>query len=96
MDAAPVLPINGTPAMPVAVCCKYGNKRYYTISFNSAQVVTHDPKYRFGTSATNNFWCDTSKNLAFKMKNFDNSAFLALPREIWPQCHAFYIWHWAP
>jgi hypothetical protein len=66
---------------------------YCTISFNSAQVVTRDPKYWFGTSATNNFWYDTSKNLAFKTKNF--IAFFAPPTEIWPQCHTFYIWHWA-
>jgi hypothetical protein len=60
---------------------------YCTISFNLARVVTCDPKYQFSTSATNKFWRDTSKNSAFKTKNFENSAFFAPPREIWPQCH---------
>jgi hypothetical protein len=57
---------------------------YCAISFNSARVVTRDPKYRFGTLATNKVWRDTSKNLAFKTKIFENSACFAPPREIWP------------
>jgi hypothetical protein len=32
---------------------------YCAISFNSTRVVTHDPKYWFGTSATNEVWRDT-------------------------------------
>jgi hypothetical protein len=57
---------------------------YCAISFNSAWVVTRDPKYRFGTSATNELWRDTSKNSALKTEFFENSAFFAPPREIWP------------
>jgi hypothetical protein len=34
---------------------------YCAISFNSARVVTRDPKHRFGTLATNKVWCDTCK-----------------------------------
>jgi hypothetical protein len=51
--------------------------KYWAISFNSARVVTCDPKYRFSTSATNKVWRDTSKNLAFKAEIFENSAFFA-------------------
>jgi hypothetical protein len=57
---------------------------YCAISFNSARAVTRDPKYRFGTSATNKVWRDTSKNLAFNTEIFENSAFFAPLREIWP------------
>jgi hypothetical protein len=58
--------------------------RYCIISFNSARVGTRDPKYRFGTAATNEFWHDTFKNSAFKTKNYDKFAFFAPRREIWP------------
>jgi hypothetical protein len=37
---------------------------YCAISFNSARVVTRDPKHRFGTSATNEVWHATCKNSA--------------------------------
>jgi hypothetical protein len=37
--------------------------KYCTISFNSARAVTRDQKYRFGTSATNEFRRDNSDKI---------------------------------
>jgi hypothetical protein len=62
---------------------------YCTISFNSAWVVTRDPKYRFGTSATNEVWRDASKNSAFKTKYFQILPFLHLQGKFGPNVTHF-------
>jgi hypothetical protein len=63
--------------------------QYCAISFNSARVVTCDPKYRFGTSAINEARRDTSKNSAYKTKIFENSPFFAPPRRFGPDVTHF-------
>jgi hypothetical protein len=62
---------------------------YCAISFNSARVVTRDPKYRFGTSATNEVRRDTSKNSAYKTKIFENSPSLHLRGRFGPDVTHF-------